>query len=301
MNEKKLFVLTGPTGVGKTQLSIRLAQRLGSPIISADSRQIYKELSIGTAMPSSAQLEAVEHFFIATKTVSDYYSASVFEEEAISLINKLFDNKEALLLCGGSMLYIDAVCKGIDEMPTVTQDVRKALWGQYEKEGLAGIAHELEQSDPVYYAEVDRRNYRRVLHAVEICRMTGKPYSSFRTNIVKRRPFKIVKLCLFRDRPDLYARIDARVDDMIANGLEEEARRLYPLRHLNALNTVGYKELFAYFDGKFELDEAIKRIKSNTHTYARKQITWFRRDPAIHFFHADDAQAVIDFIASCFT
>ena len=293
---KILYVLLGPTGIGKTVLSLHLARHLGCPVISADSRQLYKELPIGTAAPTSEVLAQVKHYFIATHSVNDYYSASLYEEEAISLINRLHETHASLLLCGGSMMYIDAVCKGIDEMPTVTPEIRETIWRQYLNEGLAPILEELKQSDPVHYDEVDRMNYRRVIHAVEICRMTGTPYSSFRTNRIKTRPFQICKIGLHCERQELFQRINRRVDEMIANGFVEEAHQVYPLRHLNALNTVGYKELFAYFDGVYTLDEAIEKIKRNTRIYARKQITWFKRDPDIQWFHPDSMEEIINYV-----
>ena len=277
-------------------MGIRIAQHIGCPVISADSRQIYKEMPVGTAAPTENDWALVPHFFVATHSVTDYYSASLFEEEAIALISKLFETLDQLLLCGGSMLYIDAVCKGIDEMPTVKQEVRHALWKQFHEEGLVSILEELKTSDPAHYEEVDRMNHRRVIHAVEICRMTGKPYSSFRTREVKMRPFKICKIGLTRDRVDLFERINKRVDEMIENGFIEEAKRLYPMRHLNALNTVGYKELFSYFDGEYTLDEAVKKIKRNTRIYARKQMTWFKRDPDIRWFNPDNEEDIITYI-----
>ena len=290
-----LFVLLGPTGVGKTTLSIQVARHLGCPVISADSRQIFKELPIGTAAPTQDEQSQVKHYFIANRSITDYYSASLYEDDAIALINSLFETHSSLLLCGGSMMYIDAVCRGIDEMPTVTQEIRDTLWNQYRREGLAPILEELKQSDPDHYHEVDRMNYRRVIHAVEICRMTGVPYSTFRTNRIKARPFKICKIGLMRERPELFGRINKRVDEMIENGFIEEAERVYPLRHLNALNTVGYKELFLYFDGAYTPDEAVEKIKRNTRIYARKQITWFKRDPAIKWFHPDNTEAIIHY------
>lgn len=291
-----LFVLLGPTGVGKTALSLHIARHLGSPVISADSRQIYKELPIGTAAPTKEQQSLVKHYFIATHAVTDYYSASIYEEEAISLVNKLHKSQSHLLLCGGSMMYIDAVCKGIDEMPTVIPEIREALWEQYNNEGLTPILEELKKSDPVHYEEVDRMNYRRVIHAVEMCRMTGKPYSSFRTQQVKERPFKICKIGLTRERTELFECINKRVDEMINEGFIEEARHVYPMRNLNALNTVGYKELFLYFDGIYTLEEAIEKIKRNTRVYARKQITWFKRDPNIQWFNPDNKENIITYI-----
>ncbi|MDR1222223.1 MAG: tRNA (adenosine(37)-N6)-dimethylallyltransferase MiaA [Tannerella sp.] len=295
---KILFVLLGPTGIGKTALSIRIARHIGSPVISADSRQIYKEIPIGTAAPTSEQLNLVRHYFIHTRSVTDYYSASIFEEEAVSLLNRLHKSQPHLLLCGGSMMYIDAVCKGIDEMPTVTPEIRDTLWRQYGMTGLSPILEELKKTDPKHYGEVDRMNHRRVIHAVEICRMTGKPYSSFRTNRVKERPFKICKIGLARERPELFERINKRVDEMMKDGLLEEARRVYPLRNLNSLNTVGYKELFLYFDGIFTLEEAVEKIKKNTRVYARKQMTWFKRDPRIKWFNPDYEENIISYIDS---
>ena len=293
---KNLIVLLGPTGVGKTALSINIANYIGSPVISADSRQIYKELPVGTAAPGTELLSHAEHYFIATHSVTDYYSASIFEEEAISLINKLHETHPRLLLCGGSMMYIDAVCKGIDDMPTVTPEIREELWSQFYNEGLSPILDELRRTDPIHYSEVDQMNYRRVIHAVEICRMTGKPYSSFRTQQAKERPFKIIKIGLTRERQELFERINRRVDDMISEGFIEEAKSVYHLRHLNALNTVGYKELFLYFDGKYSLEEAIEKIKRNTRVYARKQITWFKRDYDIKWFNPDNKDDIISYI-----
>ena len=292
---KILFVLLGPTGVGKTALSIHLARHLGCPVISADSRQLYKELPVGTAAPTHEEQAQTKHYFIATHTVTDYYSASLYEEEALSLINRLHKTYSVLLLCGGSMMYIDAVCKGIDEMPTVTPEIREALWNQYRIEGLAPILEELKKMDPVHYSEVDRMNYRRVIHAVELCRMTGIPYSTFRTRRIKTRPFEICKIGLMRERTELFERINRRVDEMIGNGFVEEAQNLYPERRLNALNTVGYKELFLYFDGISTLDEAIEKIKHNTRIYARKQMTWFKRDPEIKWFHPDNREDIINY------
>ena len=289
---KTLLVLLGPTGVGKTDLSIGIAKAFGTEIISCDSRQIYKEMRIGTAVPSSGQLAAVRHHFIQMISVHDYYNSWQFEVQALERIRELFQEKEVVLMTGGSMLYIDAVCKGIDDIPTVTPEIRDALYMQFETEGLAPILAELKEADPVHYEEVDRNNYKRVIHAVEICRMTGKPYSSFRTNIKKERPFRIIKVGLNRDRDELCDRINQRVDLMMSEGLLEEARRAYPFRHLNSLNTVGYKELFNYFSGEWTLDLAVEKIKRNSRVYARKQMTWFKRDPEITWFHPDETEAI---------
>ena len=289
---KTLLVLLGPTGVGKTDLSIGIAKAFGTEIISCDSRQIYKEMRIGTAVPSPGQLAAVRHHFIQMISVHDYYNSWQFEVQALERIRELFQEKEVVLMTGGSMLYIDAVCKGIDDIPTVTPEIRDALYMQFETEGLAPILAELKEADPVHYEEVDRNNYKRVIHAVEICRMTGKPYSSFRTNIKKERPFRIIKVGLNRDRDELCDRINQRVDQMMSEGLLEEARRAYPFRHLNSLNTVGYKELFNYFSGEWTLDLAVEKIKRNSRVYARKQMTWFKRDPEITWFHPDETEAI---------
>ena len=289
---KTLLVLLGPTGVGKTDLSIGIAKAFGTEIISCDSRQIYKEMRIGTAVPSPGQLAAVRHHFIQMISVHDYYNSWQFEVQALERIRELFQEKEVVLMTGGSMLYIDAVCKGIDDIPTVTPEIRDALYMQFETEGLAPILAELKEADPVHYEEVDRNNYKRVIHAVDICRMTGKPYSSFRTNIKKERPFRIIKVGLNRDRDELCDRINQRVDLMMSEGLLEEARRAYPFRHLNSLNTVGYKELFNYFSGEWTLDLAVEKIKRNSRVYARKQMTWFKRDPEITWFHPDETEAI---------
>ena len=286
--KKNLIVLLGPTAVGKTELSLQLAERLGCPIISADSRQLYRDMTIGTAAPLPEQLARVPHYFIGTLALTDYYSAACYEEEAMALMQELFAQHDTLLLTGGSMMYIDAVCNGIDEIPTISEEVRRAVVTRYEEEGLDVLLEELQRLDPDFYEKVDRRNPKRVIHAVEICRMTGQPYSSLRTETKKERPFDIVKIGLTRPREELYGRINSRVDAMMRDGLEAEARRLYPYRHLNALNTVGYNEMFAYFDGTYDLPTAVEKIKRNTRVYARKQMTWFRRDDTIVWFTPDD-------------
>lgn len=294
--EKILVILLGPTGVGKTSLSLRLAGRLGSPILSADSRQIFRETRIGTAQPTPEQLARVRHYFIATHSIHEYYSASRFEEEAIPLIRKLHCVTPTVLVCGGSMMYLDALRKGIDEMPTVRPDIREAVWKDYETRGLEPLLEELREKDPIHYEQVDRKNYRRVIHALELCRQTGVPYSSFRVNQPKKRDFRVIEIGLTRPREELYERINQRVDQMMDAGLLEEARALYPFRHLNALNTVGYKELFLYFDGTWPLDLAIEKIKRDTRVYARKQMTWFKRDPLITWFHPDQETEILSFL-----
>lgn len=291
-----LVILLGPTGVGKTELSLRVAEHFGSPIISSDSRQLYKDLPIGTAAPTPEQMARVRHYMVGTLNLTDYYSASNFEEDVISLLNTLHQTTPTVVMTGGSMMYIDAVCKGIDDIPTVTPAIREEIYTQFEREGLENILQELKEADPVHYKEVDRMNYKRVIHAVEICRMTGKPYSSFRTNSKKERPFRIIKIGLTRDREELYDRINYRVDQMMADGLLEEARKVYPFRHLNSLNTVGYKELFNYFDGEWSLDLSIEKIKRNSRVYARKQMTWFKRDGEIEWFHPEQETEIINFI-----
>ena len=291
-----LITLLGPTGVGKTELSLKVAERLGSPIISSDSRQLYRELPIGTAAPTPEQQARVKHYFVGTLGLTDYYSASQFETDGLALLTQLHATVPNVVMSGGSMMYIDAVCKGIDDIPTVTPEIREAIYQQFAQEGLAPILEELKAADPKHYEEVDRQNYKRVIHAVEICRMTGKPYSSFRTHTIKSRPFRIIKIGLTRDREELYDRINRRVDQMMEEGLLEEARRVYPYRALNALNTVGYKELFNYLSGEWTLDVAIEKIKRNSRVYARKQMTWFKHDPAIQWFHPDEEAALFQYL-----
>lgn len=295
---KTLIVLLGPTGVGKTDLSIGMARRYDTSIISCDSRQIYREMRIGTAVPSDGQLAAVPHYFIQTKSVHDYYNSWQFEVEALEKIQELFASRDVVLMTGGSMLYIDAVCKGIDDIPTIAPELRAELMEVYEREGLDAIRAMLKELDPIFYDQVDLNNGKRVLHAVEVCRMAGVPYSSLRTNTPKDRGFRIIRIGLNREREELYARIDKRVDIMLEEGLEAEARTLYPLRHLNALNTVGYKELFDYFSGLIPYDEAVRLIKRNSRRYARKQLSWFRRDTDIQWFHPDAAADIFSWLDS---
>ncbi len=285
---KKLIVILGPTGVGKTELSIELANHLQCPIISADSRQIYRGLTIGTDAPTPKQLQRAKHYFIGTLSVEDYFSASEFEDEAIKLLAELHKRHNNVVMSGGSMMYIDAVCKGIDDIPTIDGALRRQLMDLFDKEGLDPIRMQLKILDPVFYNQVDLKNHKRVIHALEVCIMTGKPYSSLRTNSVKKRPFEIIRIGLTRPREQLYERIDARVDQMIEKGLVEEAKQFYPLKHLNSLNTVGYKELFRYFEGDWTLEFAIDKIKQHSRNYARKQLSWFNRSDDIHWINLSD-------------
>lgn len=282
---KTLVVITGPTAVGKTQLCLDLAQRLGTPIINADSRQIYRDLKIGTAAPTEEQLRQVHHYFVGTLSLDEYYSASMYEQQTIALLEKLFQENDYALMTGGSMMYIDAVCHGIDDIPTVDEQTRETLKRRLQEEGLESLCEELKRLDPEHYEVVDLQNPRRVVHALEICLMTGNTYTSYRKAERKERPFKIIKIGLTRPREELYQRINSRVDQMMEQGLLEEAQQLYPQRHLNALNTVGYKELFNYMDGIWTLDEAVERIKGNTRRYARKQLTWFKKDSDVIWAH----------------
>lgn len=288
-----LVVLLGPTGVGKTDLCIRLADTFHVPIINADSRQIFAEIPIGTAAPTKEQLARVKHYFVGTHHLQDYYSASMFEQDALNIIQNEFLSHPCALMSGGSMMYIDAVCNGIDDIPTVDDQTRAWMKRRLAEEGLPALVQELKGLDPEHYSIVDKQNPRRVVHALEICHMTGKTYTSFRTNSKKERPFRILKIGLNRPREELYDRINRRVDQMMADGWLDEARNVYPLRHLNALNTVGYKELFLYFDGTWPLEEAVERIKGNTRRYMRKQLTWFKRDPEIHWFTPDETDEIV--------
>jgi tRNA dimethylallyltransferase len=293
---KTLIVITGPTAVGKTDLCLDIAKYFGIPIINADSRQIYREIKIGTAAPTEEQLRQVRHYFVGTQALTDYYSASIYEQEVMNLLDTLFQTSDYALLSGGSMMYIDAVCNGIDDIPTVDDETRNLLKKRLAEEGLESLCEQLRILDPEHYEIVDKKNPRRVVHALEICLMTGRTYTSFRTNEHKERPFNIIKIGLTRDREIIYERINRRVDIMMEQGFLDEARRVYPLRHLNALNTVGYKELFAYLDGTWSLDEAIERIKGNTRRYARKQLTWYKKDPLVTWFSPDDKQLILNHI-----
>lgn len=284
---KTLVVLQGPTGVGKTEVSLQLAERLACPIINADSRQIYKGIMIGTAAPTAEELARVNHFFVHTLNLDEYYSAAEYEKDVLALLDRLFLSYDTVVLSGGSMMYVDAVTKGIDDIPTVDEETREMLRQRLAAEGLEPLLAELKLLDPTYYAEVDQKNPKRVVHALEICYMTGKPYTSFRTNTKKEHPFRIVKFGLRRERKNLFERINQRVDQMMRDGFLDEAKRVYPLRHLNALNTVGYKELFNVLDGEWELPMAVERIKKNTRVYAKKQMTWYQHDADILWLDVD--------------
>lgn len=293
---KTLIVLVGPTGVGKTELSFSIAEKYNTPIISSDSRQLYADLKIGTAAPTEEQLSRVKHYFIGTLKLTDYYSAAQYESDVLKLSDELFKQHDVLLMTGGSMMYIDAVCKGIDDIPTVDAETRAQMLQHYEEVGLKEICKELKLLDPEYYSIVDLKNPKRVIHALEICYMTGRTYTSFRTRNIKERPFHILKIGLNREREELYERINKRVDQMINDGLVEEARKVYEFRELNSLNTVGYKELFNYFNGEWTLDFAIEKIKQNSRIYSRKQMTWFKRDSEITWFHPEQKDEIIEFI-----
>jgi len=296
MKQKHLIVLTGPTGIGKTKAGIEIARNFNTEIVSADSRQIFRELQKGTASPTKTELEAVKHHFIHSHSIFDNYNASRFETEALALLEKLFLTHNTVLMAGGSMLYIDAVCKGIDQMPDADPDLRANLEAQLKEKGLENLRRQLKRIDPEYYCKVDLKNPARIIHALEISLMTGRPYSSFRTTPNKKRPFSILKIGLNCDRQELHRRINARVDKMVTDGLVDEARELYKFKYLNALNTVGYRELFAHFDGEISKEKAIELIKRNSRRYARKQLTWFRRDEKITWFEPGQIKEIIEFI-----
>ena len=294
---KTLIVVLGPTGVGKTELCLSLAEHLGTPIINADSRQIFAELPIGTAAPTLAQQQRVKHYFVGNHHIEDYYSAAQYEADVMQLLeDEIFPQHDVALLTGGSMMYIDAVCKGIDDIPTVRDDIRTWMKQRLADEGLEALVAELKEKDPEHWAIVDRKNPRRVVHALEICHQTGKTYTSFRTAEKKQRPFRIIKIGLNRERSELYERINQRVLMMMDVGLEQEARNVYPKRGLTSLRTVGYKELFAYFDDEIDRDEAIRQIQSHSREYMRKQLTWFKKDTDITWFSPENIEDILKFI-----
>lgn len=294
MKNKTLIVITGPTGVGKTEATLRIAEYFNVPVINADSRQIFSEIPIGTAAPTAEQQQRVQHYFVGNHHLEDYYSASLYEQDVLNIINS--QHTPISLLSGGSMMYIDAVCNGIDDIPTILPEIREEMMKRLETEGLEQICNLLRELDPEHWKIVDRNNPRRVIHALEVCIQTGKTYTSFRSNTIKERPFNIIKVGLNRDRDELYNRINQRVLDMIEEGMIEEALQVYPKRTLNSLNTVGYKELFEYLDGLTTLDEAIFKIQSNTRRYARKQLTWYKKDTAFQWFNPDNIEEILNYI-----
>jgi len=295
---KTLIVILGPTGIGKTDLSIDIALEFKTEIISSDSRQVYKELKIGTAVPSDEQLKKVKHYFIGNKSIYDYYNASMFEFEVLDKLDELFRIHNQVVMTGGSGMYINAVCDGIDDLPTIDQEIRDELFALYKEQGLESLRMQLKLLDPISYKTIDLRNPKRILKALEVSIQTGKPYSSFLTDTNKKRDFNIIKIGLQRNREELYERINLRVDEMVKEGLIEEARKFYKDRDLNSLNTVGYKELFEHFDGQISLDTAIELIKRNSRHYAKRQISWFGRDKEINWFNPDDFALIVGFIKS---
>lgn len=284
--------------MGKTDLCIRLAHLVSAPIVNADSRQVYREMKIGTARPDEAELAQARFYFVGNLSITDYYSAARYEQDALRLLAELFRTSDYVILSGGSMMYVDAVVKGIDDIPTVPDDIRAEMKQRLESEGLEALGDELKRLDPEYHAIVDLKNPRRVLHALEICHSTGRTYTSFRVRACKPRPFNIIKIGLNIPRPRLFERINGRVDKMIAEGLVDEARELYPQRGLTALNTVGYNEMFKYFDGEMTLPVAIERMKKNTRVYAKKQLTWYKRDEEMTWFGPDDFDSIVEYIKS---
>ena len=293
---KTLVVLLGPTAVGKTALSLELAEQLQTSIISADSRQLYADLKIGTAAPTPEQLARVHHHFVGILKLSDYYSAARYADEVLTLLDTLYQKQDVALMTGGSMMYIDAVCLGMDDIPTIDVETRAKMWQHYDEVGLEGIQRELKLLDPDYYAIVDLKNHKRIIHALEVCNMTGKPFTSFRQRKQSERPFRIIKVGLNRERSELFNRINLRVEQMMQEGMLEEAKKVFPFRDLNSLNTVGYKELFKYLDGEWTLEEAVEKIKRNTRIYAKKQLTWFKKDMSIRWFHPDQRTDIISYI-----
>ena len=298
MSSKRLLVVVGPTGSGKTDLSIRLARYYAAPVLSTDSRQVYRGMPIGTAQPSVDQLQAAEHHFIASHDKKDNLSCGEYEVQALERLEKLFADHDYVVAVGGSGLYVRALCEGMDDLPQADESLRAELGRRLEAEGVGALAEQLRELDPVYYEVVDRSNPARVVRALEVCLQTGRPYSEQRTGERRSRPFGIVKIGVDLPRSELYDRINRRVDRMLADGLEAEARAMYPYRELNALQTVGYREFFDYFDGRTSYDEAVELIKRNSRRYAKRQLTWFRRDPEIRWFRPDDDDAILEYIAS---
>lgn len=294
--KKNLIVILGPTGIGKTDLSINIAKMLETVIISSDSRQLYKELKIGTAVPTEEQLNAVKHYMIGNKSIFDYYSAGKYELEVLEILKTIFKTKDNALLVGGSGMYIDAICKGIDDLPDIKQDIRKDLCKRYDSEGIESLRFDLKRLDPEFYNIVDLRNSKRILKALEVCIQTGKTYSSFRTETKKARDFNIIKIGLNKDREELYQQIEKRVDIMFKDGLLDEAKGFLGHKDLNSLNTVGYKEIFPYFNNEYSLEEVIRLIKRNSRRYAKRQMTWFKKDEEINWFNPENEQEITEFI-----
>jgi tRNA dimethylallyltransferase len=291
-----LLVILGPTGVGKTNISLRLSEHFACPIVSSDSRQFYRELKVGTAAPTEDQLNRVKHYFIGSHSIFDEYNAGQYEQDAMILLDELFQKHKIVLLVGGSMMYIDAICNGMDDIPTVDSETRSFWQKQYSDLGLEFIQNELRRLDPKHYEEVDLLNPKRIMHALEICSMTGKPYSVLRTGQRKERPFNILKVGLNRPRPELYERINLRVEEMMNGGLLDEAKQFYEYRQLNTLNTVGYKELYEFMAGNWPLDFAVNMIKQDSRRYAKRQLTWFNRDEEIHWFHPNEEEKIMEFV-----
>jgi tRNA dimethylallyltransferase len=293
---KTLLVILGPTGVGKTNISLRLAEHFACPIISSDSRQFYRELKIGTAAPTAEQLNRVKHYFVGSHSIFDEYNAGQYEQDVIQMLDELYLKHDVVMLVGGSMMYIDAVCNGMDNIPTVNAETRTFWLQQFDEKGLEFIQSELKRLDPIHYEQVDRQNPKRILHALEICSMTGNPYSSLRTGEKKQRNFNVIKVGLNLPRPELYSRINSRVDEMMNEGLLKEAELFYSNRHLNTLNTVGYKELYEYMNGNWTLDFAVNMIKQDSRRYAKRQLTWFNRDVDIQWFEPKEEEQIIQFV-----
>lgn len=285
---KNLVLILGPTGVGKTELSLRVAEHYGCPILSCDSRQVFRGIPVGTAAPTAEEQARVKHYFVAVRELEEDYNAGMYERDALELLDKLFRTHRTVVMTGGSMLYADAVCNGLDDLPAVPAEIRAEVSRRYEEQGLAWLQSEVQRLDPAYWETVDRSNPARLAHCLELCMTTGKPYSSLRSGIVRQRPFRVLKIGLARPREELYERINRRVLQMVENGLVEEAEAVYPKRRLNSLQTVGYRELFAYMDGEYDLNRAIELIQQNTRHYAKRQMTWFKRDKQIQWLNADD-------------
>lgn len=295
-NNKYLIVVVGPTAVGKTSLCLHLAEHFETEIISADSRQFYRETEIGTAKPTAEELQKIVHHLIDHKSIFDSYDVKEFEQDALKILDQLFISRDVAVLTGGSGLYVDAVCHGMDEIPEIDPNIRESVILEYQEKGLVFLQEELKRLDPVYYQEVDLMNPQRLMRGIEVCRGTGKPFSSFRVKKITKRPFEVIKIGLERDREELYERINLRMDQMVHDGLFQEAESLFPNRDLNALQTVGYSEIFGYLEGKYDKEEAIRLLKRNSRRYAKRQLTWFRRDPEIHWFHPEELDEIIAFI-----